>query len=114
MIRITEIDSKIDHVQFEGTNKFNATSTEKVSEKLLDLFAAANAKVIIDLSGITYIDSSGFGCFLIAMKAARNNYGTLKLCNLSKDVFSLFRTLQLHTVFEIYNDLKSCVDSFNN
>lgn len=112
MLEVTEIDNSIDHVTFNGIEKFNALIAEEARIKLLELFEVANAKVILDLSGITYIDSSGFGCFLTTMKYARNNYGVLKLCNLDPGVKALFNTLQLHTIFEIYDNLESCVASF--
>jgi len=112
MIRITEIDNNIEHVQFEGIDKFNALVADEARDILVKLFDIANARVILDLSGINYIDSSGFGCFLTTMKGARNNYGTLKFCNLTPEVKSLFLTLQLHTIFELYDDLETCKSSF--
>ncbi len=114
MLKVTEIDNRVDHVTFDGVDKFNALMAEEARIQLAKLFETANAKVILDLSGITYIDSSGFGCFLTTMKYARNNYGVLKLCNLDPGVKALFNTLQLHTIFEIYDDLDSCVASFKH
>lgn len=112
MIKVTEIGNSVDHVTFEGVEKFNALVSEEARVQLSKLFEVANAKVILDLTGITYIDSSGFGCFLTTMKSARNNYGSLKLCNLDPGVKALFNTLQLHTIFEIYDDIDSCIASF--
>ena len=112
MLEVTEIDNSVDHVTFNGIDKFNALIAEEARVQLSKLFEVPNAKVIIDLSGISYIDSSGFGCFLTTMKYARNNYGVLKLCNLEPGVKALFNTLQLHTIFEIYDDLDTCVASF--
>jgi anti-anti-sigma factor len=112
MLKVTEIDNSVDHVTFNGIEKFNALIAEEARVQLSKLFEVPNAKVIMDLSGISYIDSSGFGCFLTTMKYARNNYGILKLCNLEPGVKALFNTLQLHTIFEIYDDLDACVASF--
>ena len=112
MIKVTEIDNSVDHVTFDGVEKFNALISEEARVQLSKLFEVANAKVILDLTGISYIDSSGFGCFLTTMKSARNNYGILKLCNLDPGVKALFNTLQLHTIFEIYDDLDGCIASF--
>ena len=112
MLKVIEIGNSVDHVLFEDVEKLNALVSEDARVELTKLFEVANAKVILDLSGITYIDSSGFGCFLTTMKSARNNYGVLKLCNLEPGVKALFNTLQLHTIFEIYDDLESCIASF--
>jgi anti-sigma B factor antagonist len=69
--------------------------------------------LVFDLKGITFIDSSGFGVLLSALKAASNNYGQFKICNVNSDVMELFKLLQLHHVFEIYDELDACLKSFN-
>lgn len=112
MIDINRIDNNIDQITFNKLESINASITDTIREELQSLFESPNAKVILDLSGIRYIDSTGFGCFLITMKTAHNNYGILKFCNISPTVLSLFHTLQLHTVFELYDDLESCIKSF--
>ncbi len=84
-----------------------------MKESLLEFFNKPNANLVFDLKGITFIDSSGFGVFLSAMKAANNNYGQFKICKVDEDVMELFKLLQLHHVFEIYDTLDSCLKSFN-
>lgn len=112
MVIIEKIDNNIDHVSFNKIEKLNAIVAEDIKSELLKLFDVPNSKVIIDLGGIKYIDSTGFGCFLTAMKAARNNYGKLKICNIQTDVESVFQALQLHTVLDLHNDIDSCINSF--
>jgi anti-anti-sigma regulatory factor len=46
------------------------------------------------------------------MKTANNNYGFFKICNIHADVMDLFKLLKLHNVFEIYNTMDDCVNSF--
>ena len=111
MINIEKKD-KIDVVSF-SVNKINALITEEIRNEINNVFEIPNSRVIIDLTGVEYIDSSGFGCFLSIMKAARNNYGILKFANPEPNVMELFQTLHLHTVFQIYNGLNVCIDSFS-
>jgi|ERR1035437_5694429 anti-anti-sigma factor len=110
MINIEKKD-KIDIISF-SVNKINALIIDEISEVILKVFDNSNSKVIIDLKGVEYIDSSGFGCFLSIMKAARNNYGILKFANPEPRVTELFETLHLHTVFQIYSDIDTCIRSF--
>lgn len=112
MIVVEKIDNNIDHVRFTDLMHFNALVADKISRELTKLFEIPNSKVIIDLDGVRYIDSSGFGCFLSAMKSARNNYGILKFCNIDPEILSVFNSLQLNSVLELYNDFDSCMDSF--
>jgi len=111
MINIEKKD-KIDVISF-SVNKINALIVDEIREEILKVFDNSNSKVIIDLKGVEYIDSSGFGCFLSVMKAARNNYSILKFANPEPRVTELFETLHLQTVFQIYSDLDTCIKSFN-
>jgi anti-sigma B factor antagonist len=111
MINIEKKD-KIVIISFT-INKIDAHVSDEIRDEILKHFADSNSKVIIDLKGIEYIDSSGFGCFLAAMRAARNNYSTLKFANPGPRVIELLKILNLLSVFQAYNDIDSCIKSFN-
>ena len=106
-----EKKDKIDIISF-SVNNINALIVDEIRESILKIFDNPNTQVIIDMKGVGYIDSSGFGCFLSVMRAARNNYGVVKFANLEPGVSSLVETLNLHTVFQIYPDIDSCIRSF--
>ena len=110
MINIEKKD-KIDIIFFSVV-KINALIIDEIRDCILKVFDNSNSKVIIDLKGVEYVDSSGFGCFLSIMKAARNNYGELKFANPEPRVTELFETLHLQTVFQIYSDIETCLRSF--
>lgn len=92
--------------------KINALIADDIRDQIIRVFDNANAKVIIDLKGVEYIDSSGFGCFLSSYKAAKNNYGILKFASAEPQVKELFETLHLHTIFQFFSDTESCISSF--
>ena len=98
--------------KFTSEDRFNALITEPVKEMLLSYYATPDTKLVIDLEGIKFIDSSGFGVFLSLMKAANNSNGRFKICNIKPDVMELFQVLQLHNVFDIYNNVEECISSF--
>jgi len=100
-------------VSLNDSNRFNSPIAETVKEHLLAYFVKPNVSLAFNLKGITFIDSSGFGVLLSAMKAASNNYGQFKICNVSPEVMELFKLLQLHHVFEIYDEQEACLESFN-
>lgn len=111
MLKIDQINN-IYVASFEYINRFNALITEPVKEQLNGLFNKPNTKLILNLEGISFIDSTGFGVFLSVMKTASINYGHFKICSVNREVMDLFKLLQLHNVFEIYNDLDDCLKSF--
>jgi anti-anti-sigma factor len=110
MINIEKRD-KIDIISFT-VNKIDALNTDEIRETILKVLDNSNSKVIIDLKGVEYVDSSGFGCFLSVMKASRSNYGVLKFVNPEPKVTELLEMLHLQTVFQIYSNLETCIRSF--
>lgn len=109
MISIEKRD-KIDVINFT-VDKINALVTEDLRVEIGKVFQNGSNKVVINLAGVKYIDSSGFGCLLSIMKTARNNYCSIKFASPEPGVMEVLKTLNLHTVFDIYEDLDECVRS---
>jgi anti-anti-sigma factor len=105
-----EKTDNIDIITF-SVDKINALITEEIRKEINKVFENGNSKAIIDLKGVQYIDSSGFGCLLSCMRTARNNYTTLKFANPEPQVMEVLKTLNLHTVFDIYDDIDVCIRS---
>lgn len=112
MLETRKIDDTL-VVRLKDSQKLNALIAEPVKAQLLEYYNKPRTRLIFDLQGVTFIDSTGFGVFLSTLKAANNNYGQFKICNVDSDVMELFKLLQLHHVFEIYNELNACLESFN-
>ena len=108
----TENINNILVVSFDGVNRFNVLIADSVKDKVKSLFTAPNTKLVLDLTGIDFIDSTGFGVFLSIMKTANNNYGFFKISNINDEVMELFKLLQLHNVFEIYKTREDALKSF--
>ena len=108
----TEIIDNILVVSFQDVNRFNVLITDTIKEEVKSYYNTPNTKLILDLTGINFIDSSGFGVFLSIMKSANNNYGFFKICNINDEVMELFKLLQLHHVFEIYKTREDALKSF--
>ena len=102
----------INVVSFDKVNRFNALISDPVKEQLKKFYEQPQTKLILNLEDIDFIDSTGFGVFLSIMKTANNSYGYFKICNIQSEVMELFKLLKLHNVFEIYNTLDDCVNSF--
>ena len=97
----------------ENIKKFNALITEEAKQQLKALFNTPNTKLVLSLKGIKYVDSSGFGVLLSLMKTASNNFGFLKICDVSDEVMELFKLLQLHNVFDIEPGVEDCLKSYS-
>ncbi len=76
------------------------------------LISSGNRSFLLNLAGLTYMDSSGIGA-LVSVYATMNRHGGhVKLVNLSTRVKDLLLITKLYTVFEIFDDEASALKSF--
>ena len=73
---------------------------------------AGNRKILLNLSDVDYIDSSGIGEMVSSFTTVTNHGGQLKLLGLTKRVKDLLQITKLYTVFEVFEDESSAVRSF--
>jgi anti-anti-sigma factor len=109
----TEKINNVTIVKFNDIDRFNALIVEPVKEQLKSFFNKPDTRLALSLEGIKFIDSSGFGVFLSIMKTANSNHGQFKICSIRPEVMELFKLLQLHNVFDLYDSQEDCINSFN-
>ena len=83
-----------------------------VREKVTQLAAAGRLKIVVDLGGVEYIDSTGLGILVICFTSLKKQGGALKLVNPNKRNVELLLLTKLHTVFEVFNEDQDAVNSF--
>jgi anti-sigma B factor antagonist len=83
-----------------------------VREKVSEVLAKGCDKIILDLSGVDYIDSTGLGSMVICYTTIKKAGGALKLVNLNKRNIELLLLTKLHTIFEVFSDERDAVNSF--
>lgn len=71
-------------------------------------------KIVMNLAGINYIDSTGLGELVSGYRLVKSEGGELKLLNLSKKVTDLLQITKLYTVFDIHSQESQAVGSFNH
>jgi len=88
----------------EGASTFRDT--------IRDLATKGDKKILVNLSDVSYIDSSGIGEMVSGFTTVTNHGGQLKLLGLNKRVKDLLQITKLYTVFEVFEDEASAVRSF--
>ena len=72
----------------------------------------ANTKLVLDLSRLRFVDSSGLGAILSCLRQLSAKSGDLKLCGMSKQVRALFELVRMHRIFDIYGTREEAVNAF--
>jgi anti-sigma B factor antagonist len=76
--------------------------------------AANTRRLILNMGGVSYMDSSGVGELTGAYTSAKNKDCQLKLLHLTKRLDDLMQITKLATIFDIYSDEKEAIASFSN
>lgn len=84
----------------------------QVRDRIKDLLADGQRKILLNLADISYIDSAGLGALISSYTTTKREGGQLKLVNLTKRVQDLLAITKLITVFDTYEDEQVGLDSF--
>jgi anti-sigma B factor antagonist len=109
MIDVQEVSGTL-VVQIAGTTLDAHTSKEVRREIGSQL--EINKHMVLDLSQLTFIDSSGLGVLLACLRQVTASGGDLKLCGLTAEVRSVFQLTRMHTVFKIHNTRDEAVRAY--
>ena len=69
-------------------------------------------KILLNLAGVGYVDSSGIGELVSSFSSVSRDGGQLKLLNLTQKIQDLLAITKLLTVFDVYEDESSAVSAF--
>ena len=95
-------------VPLEDLDASNAAEFKRDMAPVID----ANAKLVLDLSRLRFVDSSGLGAFISCLRKLNAKGGDLKLCGMSKQVRAVFELVRMHKVFDILGSTEDAVRAF--
>lgn len=93
-------------------NMMGGPETIAIHDKVKELIDQNKIKVVIDLSHVKWMNSSGLGTMMGCLTSLKNSDGDLKLCGVTEKVKSLFMITKLITLFETYPNTDDAVNAF--
>jgi anti-sigma B factor antagonist len=94
-----------------AVDELDAGNTAEFKQRMAPVLSA-HSKVVIDLSQVRFIDSSGLGAMLSCLRQLTAKGGELKLCALTKQVRAAFELVRLHRILDIHESRSAAVDAF--
>ncbi len=85
------------------------TTFKKTVTRLLE---DGRVNLLVDLSAVGFLDSSGLGALVRALTLAQKEGGQTKLLHAGPQVRKLLQMTKLDSVFEIHDDMEAAVSSF--
>ncbi len=86
--------------------------TMAIRNKVREVLKNGGKKIVLNLSDVNYIDSSGIGELVSSFTTVTNAGGQLKLLNLTKKIQELLAITKLLTVFSVYQSEQEAIASF--
>ncbi len=81
-------------------------------EKIKNVFSMGIEKLLIDMDGVPYIDSTGVGFLVSTHTSLTQDGGHLKLLKVKPKILEVFKVMNLLSVFEIFDDEETAMKSF--
>jgi anti-sigma B factor antagonist len=101
-----EVDRQADWQVLTVRGEVDVTTTPRVRAQLISLLSERKPHLIVDLEGVDFLDSSGLGALVAALKLARSRSGELRLvCDRQRSVRKVLEVTGLERVLERYDSV---------
>jgi len=93
-------------------DRLEADTVEEFRTTMHKLAEQGHVKVVIDFSNISFVDSSGLGGLVSAVRKFRQHDGDIKLACINDNVRPLVEIVRLHRIFDIFDAEDEAIKSF--
>ena len=81
--------------------RLDISNAPPLRTQLQTLLEAGSQELVVDFGAVSFVDSSGLGVLLSAMRVAARTGGTLRVAGIRPEVRALFELAQMHRVLDI-------------
>jgi anti-sigma B factor antagonist len=81
-------------------------------QRIHDLLDAGRVNIVLDLAGVTSIDSSGVGMMVAKLNTVRDHGGDIRLLHMTGRSLRLLATMRILAVFRTFDDEDAAIGSF--
>jgi anti-sigma B factor antagonist len=76
-------------------------TSPSLQERLVDVLKDGSSSIVLDLSDVTFLDSTGLGVLITALKRCRSAGGDLELVTAQPNVLKVLEITGLNEVFQV-------------
>jgi len=99
-------------VKVTGDITLNKGGDVLLKDKIHSLAQQGRKSILVDLGGVSYVDSAGLGQLVQSFATTKNRGGSLKLLNVTKRLRDLLVVTRLLTVFDTFESEAEAIASF--
>lgn len=99
-------------IELKG-NVMGGEDTKEFNDLLHKMIDAGKKNIVLDLSGVKFMNSSGLGMLISGLTTMKKAGGLLKLAGTTEKIESLLIITKLITIFESFDSVDKAVQSFS-
>jgi len=100
-------------VQFADRKILEELSIHEIGEELRALAETEpQVKLLLDFGNVDHLASAALGMLITLHKKVQEQNGSLKLSNINRQIFQVFKITRLNRVFDIHETAEQALDSF--
>lgn len=113
-IQIEVVNEQDTTVVRPTTERLDIEVAAEFRSRLLSLIDQGHRRIVVDLQDVAFIDSSGLGALVSALKTLKrgNGDGDVRLARVQPSVTTLLEIIRLNRVFTSYASIEQAVQSF--
>jgi anti-sigma B factor antagonist len=92
--------------------RLNMVAAPQLKAAIDETVDAGKARVVVDLTHVTFMDSSGLGALIGGLKRARQASGDLRIARVSDQVSTVLKLTNLDRVLRPYDSVEAAVDAW--
>ncbi len=90
-------------------NRLDAHGANEFKEKMSEYISNGNQLIVLNLSEVDFVDSSGLGAMVSVLKMLGEN-AQLAVCNVTEQVERLFKLTRMNKVFNMFGSEREAID----
>lgn len=100
----------IEIIQVSG--RIDPLTSNQLEEELNKVISSGTSKLVLNLSGVDFISSSGLRVFLTGLKKVKAQNGDIKICGMNSNIEKIFRISGFVSLFDIFPSEEEAVQKF--
>ncbi len=101
---------RVDLVTANG--RIDSSTAPQFDQSLKDIISAGRHKIVLDLSGVSYMSSAGLRSMVSALRECKKNRGDVRIAAPSERVNEVLSLAGLDSLFQLFDDTTTAVGSF--
>lgn len=110
-IKTSTLEDGVGFIEASGS-LIGGDETDKLRRAVGDFVERNYDKLLIDLSGVTYLNSTAIGVLVAAHTTYSKRGWRIKLCGVNKNIDSIFVITKLSLAFEVHEDREEALKAF--